>query len=111
MKKGWFLRPCLVIFAAIVGLVGPVDRSAANTELTPAARLVAPFFDISQGRDTFLILANVSRWVRLDGTSFPCGDPFGGGGRAARSASISSSMARAAPEPTTPCLSAPGIST
>ncbi len=73
MKERWFLHSCLVICAAIALLVGPVDRSAANTELVPAARLVAPFFDISPGRDTFLILANVSRWVKLDGTTFACG--------------------------------------
>jgi hypothetical protein len=73
MKEGWLLRACLVICAAIALFVGPVDRSFANTELTPAARLVAPFFDISPGRDTFLILANVSRWVQLDGTTFACG--------------------------------------
>jgi hypothetical protein len=66
-------RNCLVAMTTIVSLAGLAGLVAANTELTPAARLVAPFFDISSGIDTFLILTNASRSVHLDGTTFPCG--------------------------------------
>jgi hypothetical protein len=53
-------------------VIGAVGQAVANTELVPASRLLVPFFDISSGRDTFLILVNASRNVRLDGTTFSC---------------------------------------
>jgi hypothetical protein len=54
-------------------IIGAVGQAVANTELVPASRLLVPFFDISSGRDTFLVLVNASRNVRLDGTTFACG--------------------------------------
>lgn len=72
MRQRYGVRSCLVIVTTLALLFGGAGGAAANTELTPAARLVAPFFDISEGRNTFLILTNVSRWVRLDGKTFPC---------------------------------------
>jgi len=75
------LRVFFVAFVAVALIVGAVGQASANTELVPAARQIVPFFDISSGRDTFLILVNASRNIRLDGTFFPCGTntcgPFG----------------------------------
>lgn len=73
MGRHSLLRQSLTVLPVATLLLSLSGQAFANTELTPAARLVAPFFDISPGRDTFLILANVSRWVRLDMTTFPCG--------------------------------------
>lgn len=53
--------------AAVAALIGGTAASAlANTELVPASRLIAPFFDISSGRDTFYMLVNVSQDVNLN---------------------------------------------
>ncbi len=73
MARHSLLHYTLMGLAVAALLLSATEPTSANTEAVPAARLVAPFFDISAGRDTFLILANVSRWVRLDGTTFPCG--------------------------------------
>ncbi|MBI2903320.1 MAG: hypothetical protein HYY12_07015 [Candidatus Methylomirabilis oxyfera] len=78
MSKRWRAWDCFAAGAALALFLATAGLVAANTELTPAARLVAPFFDISAGHDTFLILTNVSRNVFLDGTTFPCG-PKGAG--------------------------------
>jgi hypothetical protein len=67
------LRVFFIAVVAIAMIAGVVGQASANTELVPASRLVAPFFDISSGRATFLILTNVSRRVFLDGTQFACG--------------------------------------
>jgi len=66
------LRGFVCAVAAIAMILGMVGQASANTELVPASRLVVPFFDISSGRDTFLLLVNASRIIRLDGTTFPC---------------------------------------
>jgi hypothetical protein len=76
MTRHSLLRQSLTVLAVAALLLSVSGRALANTELVPAARLIAPFFDISEGRDTFLILANVSRWVHLDGTTFTCGRAF-----------------------------------
>lgn len=73
MGRWWRAWDCFAAGAALALFFAMAWPVAANTELTPAARLVAPFFDISEGRDTFLILTNVSHRVHLDGTTFLCG--------------------------------------
>jgi len=60
----------LLLVLALVPMGGLIDSASANTELVPAARLVAPFVDISSGRDTFLLLTNVSSFLPLTRTPF-----------------------------------------
>lgn len=72
------IRSFLAGVVAIAAVVGAVGLASANTELVPASRLVVPFFDISSGRDTFLVLTNASRNIRLDATTFACGAGLAG---------------------------------
>lgn len=60
----------LMLLPALAPMLGTVSSVSANTELVPASRLVVPLIDISSGRDTFLLLTNVSRFIRLDRTAF-----------------------------------------
>jgi hypothetical protein len=60
----------LLVALAAVPMAGVFDVASANTELVPAARLVAPFIDISSGRDTFLLIVNVSPTFPLTRTPF-----------------------------------------
>lgn len=65
-------RGILVAIAAaalVFGVFGMTAPAFANTELVPATRLIAPFFDISSGRSTFYLLTNVSGNVSVDGSS------------------------------------------
>jgi hypothetical protein len=55
---------------AVAPLVAAVGTASANTELVPAARLAIPYWDISAGRNTLLLLTNVSRAVDLRGAAF-----------------------------------------
>jgi hypothetical protein len=52
----WLLAGALTL----TPLAGVVGTASANTELVPAARLVAPYWDVRGGVDTFLMLTNVS---------------------------------------------------
>jgi hypothetical protein len=57
--------------AAVLATAG---TGMANTELVPAARLVAPYWDISGSRSTLLVLTNVggrSAGVRCDAHRLP----------------------------------------
>lgn len=61
----------IVVTLAALGLVfGVMAPAFANTNLVPASRLIAPFFDISSNHDTFYVLANVSGNVNLTGAAF-----------------------------------------
>lgn len=60
------IRGILAGAAAVALVGGTVAPALANTELVPASRLVAPFLDISSGRDTFYSLVNVSQDVNLN---------------------------------------------
>ena len=56
------------IAAATMLAIGPALAAGtawANTELVPAARLVAPYWDISGDRSTLMLIANVSRRANL----------------------------------------------
>lgn len=63
-------RGTFVTLAALALVFGTMAPAFANTNNVPASRLVAPFFDISSGRDTFYLLTNVSGNVNLTGASF-----------------------------------------
>ncbi len=63
-------RGILGTVAAAALVVGMVVPAFANTNLVPASRLIAPFFDISSGRDTFYLLTNVSNIVNLNQVTF-----------------------------------------
>lgn len=52
----WLLAGVLTL----TPLAGVVGTASANTELVPAARLVAPYWDVRGTVDTFLMLTNVS---------------------------------------------------
>lgn len=65
------VRGILAGAAAVALIGGTVAPALANTELVPASRLVAPFLDISSGRDTFYMLVNVSQNVNLNKVSYP----------------------------------------
>lgn len=52
----WLLAGVLTL----TPLAGVVGTASANTELVPAARLVAPYWDVRGSVDTFLMIANVS---------------------------------------------------
>lgn len=65
-----FTRVLLLLLLVVAPVLGVVATASANTELVPASRLVAPFIDISSGRDTFLVLTNVSRFIPLTRTPF-----------------------------------------
>ncbi len=59
-------RGILVTLAAVVVLAAMTAPALANTELVPASRLIAPFFDITSGRATFYLLTNVSSSLHLN---------------------------------------------
>lgn len=65
------IRGMLAGAAAVALIGGTVAPALANTELVPASRLIAPFLDISSGRDTFYMLVNVSQNVNLNRVSYP----------------------------------------
>lgn len=73
MRK--FTQCLLVLLLAATPLVAVIETASANTELVPAARLVAPYFDVSGNRSTLLLLTNASKNVDListaAGASFP----------------------------------------
>jgi len=71
-----FTRLMIVMLLVGAPLLGVMSSASANTELVPASRLVAPFIDISSGRDTFLLITNVSNWLPLTRTAFNIG-PIG----------------------------------
>lgn len=58
----WLLAGVLTL----TPLAGVVGTASANTELVPAARLVAPYWDVRGGVDTFLMLTNVSNVDLMD---------------------------------------------
>lgn len=64
------IRGILAGAAAVALVGGTVAPALANTELVPASRLVAPFLDISSGRDTFYMLVNVSQDVNLNQVTY-----------------------------------------
>lgn len=64
------IRGILAGAAAVALVGGTVAPALANTELVPASRLVAPFLDISSGRDTFYLLVNVSQDVSLNRSTY-----------------------------------------
>lgn len=69
-------RGIFVTLAAAALVFGVMAPAFANTELVPASRLIAPFFDISSGRDTFYLLTNVSQSLSLNQVAFT--PPFTG---------------------------------
>ena len=71
------IRGILAGAAAVALIGGTVAPALANTELVPASRLIAPFLDISSGRDTFYMLVNVSQNVNLNRVLFAPGDRLG----------------------------------
>ncbi len=70
-------RGTFVTLAALALVFGMMAPAFANTNLVPASRLVAPFFDISSGRDTFYLFTNVSGNVNLTGASFNASPTLG----------------------------------
>lgn len=52
----WLLALLLVATPMLVA----IQFASANTELAPASRLVAPYYDISGSRSTFFLLTNVT---------------------------------------------------
>ena len=63
-------RGILVTLAAAALVFGVMAPAFANTELVPASRLIAPFFDISSGRSTFYLITNVSQSLNLNQVGF-----------------------------------------
>jgi hypothetical protein len=63
-------RGILVTLAAAALVFGVMAPAFANTELVPASRLIAPFLDISSGRDTFYLITNVSQSLNLNQVAF-----------------------------------------
>lgn len=57
----------LASMLAVAPVVAAVGTASANTELVPAARLAIPYYDVSSGRNTLVLLTNVSRFVDLTG--------------------------------------------
>ena len=55
-----FTRWLFVLLLVVTPMMVAIDFASANTELVPAARLVAPYVTIETGRSTFLMLVNVS---------------------------------------------------
>jgi hypothetical protein len=58
----------LASMLAVAPVVAVVGAASANTELVPAARLSIPYWDVTTGRSTLILLTNVSRFVDLTGT-------------------------------------------
>lgn len=54
-----FTRWLLALVLVAIPMMAVVQTASANTELTPASRLVAPFVTIETGRSTFLLITNV----------------------------------------------------
>jgi hypothetical protein len=73
MRK--FTQCLLVLLLGATPLVAVIETASANSELVPAARLVAPYFDVSGSRSTLLMLTNASKNVDLittsSGAAFP----------------------------------------
>ncbi|PWB47451.1 MAG: hypothetical protein C3F12_05640 [Candidatus Methylomirabilota bacterium] len=57
----------LASMLAVAPLVAAVGTASANTELVPAARLAIPYWDVTSGKSTLILLTNVSRFVDLTG--------------------------------------------
>ncbi len=70
MKSSSRMLLLLMLLLAMAPMPGVINSASANTELVPAARLVAPFVDISSGRDTFLLITNISHFLPLTRTPF-----------------------------------------
>lgn len=66
-----FTRWLLALLLVATPIMAAVDSAQANTELTPASRLVAPYVDIqtSLGRSTFFLVANPTGVNLLGGAS------------------------------------------
>jgi hypothetical protein len=62
-----FTRWLLALLVVAAPVMMMVHSASANTELVPAARLVAPYWDVTPGRNTLLLLTNVSEGVNLQG--------------------------------------------
>lgn len=60
-----FTRWLLALLLVATPMLLLVERASANTELVPASRLVAPYWDISGSRTTLFMLTNVSKTVDL----------------------------------------------
>jgi len=60
-----FTRWLLVLLLVAVPLMAVIQTASANTELVPASRLVAPYWDVTAGRSTLILLTNVSKSVDL----------------------------------------------
>lgn len=60
-----FTRWLLALLLVATPMLALVELAFANTELVPASRLVAPYWDISAPRKTLFMLTNVSRSVDL----------------------------------------------
>lgn len=58
-------RKAVIATMLAVGPVLAAGVASANTELVPGSRLVAPYWDISGGRSTLMLIANVSRRANL----------------------------------------------
>ena len=63
-----FTRWLLALLVVAAPVMMMVHSASANTELVPAARLVAPYWDVTPGRSTLLLLTNVSDHINLQGT-------------------------------------------
>lgn len=60
-----FTRCLLGLLLGATPLMAAIETASANTELVPAARLVAPYFDVSGSRRTLLMLTNASKTIDL----------------------------------------------
>lgn len=67
MRK--FTQCLLGLLLVATPLVAAIETASANTELVPAARLVAPYFDVSGSRRTLVMLTNASNYIDLITTS------------------------------------------
>lgn len=60
-----FTRWLLALLLIATPTLALVEWASANTELVPAARLVAPYWDIAGSRSTLIMLTNVAATVDL----------------------------------------------
>jgi hypothetical protein len=60
-----FTRWLLALMLVATPILALVEWASANTELVPASRLVAPYWDVTANRSTLFLLTNASKSVDL----------------------------------------------